>query len=170
MRSMWAQSSADKRHGRIKARPRHSFAGPVVKAGVGVLVLTAIAAFPSQAGQSDVEFIPNFAQSKMTSIKRLDAELANACVRSGRTKSECVCVVKTLRGTVQATDYVPSAKLQTAAYANSGEVIRATKISLEKSGVSPMEILALERQRRNLIKTQIEPVCSAAQTSNSPNL
>ena len=158
MRHVWTHSSVKERSGRVNVQPRSETTGSLVragvKAGVGVLVLTAIAALPSQAGQAQADTAP-----PPRTESRLDAELANACIRAGHSKSECVCTVRTLRETVQALDYAPSVMLQTAAYSKSGDAVSAAKITLEKSGVSPSEIQALDIQRRTLIKTRIEPVC-----------
>ena len=119
---------------------------------LGVMTLATIAVIPAPAeaqGSSDAELPP---------VTRIDAELANACIRAGESKAFCICETRLLRRTLDPHDYAPSMLLQTASHDNN---LHAAKATLVRKGVSESEIKALDSQRRRIVATRIEPVCTS---------
>ena len=166
MRSVWTQQAnrqplrgAAIRHGRGAKSRISSGARLALKTGIGIGILTAIAVVPSQA--KPMQALNESAPSKVT---RIDAELANAYIRAGRTKSECVCTARILREALPAHDYAPSALLQTANYSDTAT---AARLTLSSQGLSPSEVKALDVQRRKVVRTHVEPVCRRAATAGS---
>ena len=132
-------------------------AGPPawVRICVGLLALTLIAAWPGASAAQTAE------QPRVT---RVEAELANACVESGRSKRICVCEVRLLRVSVDPHDYRASALLQTAAYRKS---LPAARTALSRRGVSEPEVVALDAQRRRIVRDRLEPACARVGESGS---
>ena len=97
-------------------------------------------------------------------VTRVEAELANACVESGRPKRLCVCEVRLLRVSVDPHDYGPSALLQTAAYRKS---LPAARLTLSQRGVSAPEVKALDAQRRKIVRERLEPTCARVGVANA---
>ena len=119
---------------------------------LGVMTLATIAVIPAPAeaqGSGDVELPP---------VTRIDTDLANACIRAGQTKAFCICETRVLRRTLTGYDYAPSMLLQTASHDRNMHVAKATLI---RRGVSESEIRALDSQRRRIVATRIDPVCTS---------
>jgi|GEM_PF-6626453 len=87
-----------------------------------------------------------------------EARLATACVKSGETKENCICVARTLRNQLPAYDYAPSLLLQTAHYNDTST--NSARIALTRQGVTAHDIQALDRQRRRIVMNANLADCS----------
>ncbi len=107
----------------------------------------------------------NQIMARNTNTVSYDVKLANACVSSGRNKTDCICVTRIFKHRMTLREYKTAVPLYAAEKSPERSAISAIKMTLNKSGIGDADINAIDALQRKLANSpHFDQICAEAST------